>query len=83
MKGPQKRATERWGRRAETLTAWILRLKVYVIHVRRFVTPAGEIDIVARRGLVLVIVEVKARQLLDMEGIVSDRQRRRLVKAAT
>ena len=50
---------------------------------RRLVTPAGEIGIIARRGPVLVIVEVKALQLLDKEGIVSDRQRRRLVRAAT
>ena len=83
MKGPQKQAAERWGRRAETLTTWLLRLKGYVILERCLVTPAGEIDIVARRGLVLVIVEVKARQLLGMEGILSDRQRRRLVHVAT
>ena len=83
MKGPQKQAAERWGRRAETLTTWLLRLKGYVILERRLVTPAGEIDIVARRGLVLVIVEVKARQFLDMEGIVSERQTRRLVQVAT
>lgn len=83
MKGPQKQAAERWGRRAETLTTWLLRLKGYVILERCLVTPAGEIDIVARRGLVLVIVEVKARKFLDMEGIVSERQRRRLVQVAT
>ena len=77
MKRTQKQAPERWGRRAETLTAWLLRRKGYVILERSLVTPAGEIDIVARRSLVLVIVEVKARQLLDMESIVSDRQRRR------
>ena len=46
-------------------------------------TPAGEIDIVARCGLGLVIVEVKVQQLRDMEGIVSDGQKRRLVQAAT
>ena len=27
MKCPKKQAAERWGRRAETLTAWLLRLK--------------------------------------------------------
>ena len=61
MKGPQKQAAERWGQRAEILTAWLLRLKGYVILERRLVTPAGDFDIVTRHGLVLLIVEVKAR----------------------
>ena len=41
MKGPQKQAAARWGQRAEILTAWLLRLKGYVILERRLVTPAG------------------------------------------
>lgn len=54
-------AAERWGRRAEALAALWLRAKGYAVLARRVRTPVGEIDLVARRGKVLVFVEVKAR----------------------
>lgn len=77
------RAAERRGRRAETIVAWLLRAKRYRILQRRFRTPAGEIDIVARRRDVLVIVEVKRRtdQTAALEA-VTGRQRDRLARAA-
>lgn len=53
------------GRRAETIAAWWLRLKFYRIVGRRVRTYAGEIDLVARRGRTLALVEVKARDHLD------------------
>jgi putative endonuclease len=55
-------AAEHFGRRGETLAAWFLRLKGYRILASRFKTPAGEIDLVARRFGTLVFVEVKARR---------------------
>ncbi|MCZ6763390.1 MAG: YraN family protein [Alphaproteobacteria bacterium] len=63
MTGAQnRRAAERRGRRAETLAAWVLRLKGYRILARGWRTRAtGEIDIVARRGRLVAFVEVKAR----------------------
>ncbi len=50
---------------------------------RRFRCPAGEIDIVARRGRTLAIVEVKARANVDqaIEALTA-RQRARLERAA-
>lgn len=57
---PRRRA-ERAGRSAETLAAWVLRLKGYAIVAMRYKTPIGEIDIVARRGRLIAIVEVKHR----------------------
>src|SRR5690606_20781701 len=59
--GPDRRRAERAGRRAETLAALFLRLKLYRIVAMRYKTPVGEIDIVARRGRMLVLVEVKQR----------------------
>lgn len=50
---------------AETLAAWFLRLRGYRIADRRFKTPVGEIDIVARRGRGVVFVEVKKRGVMD------------------
>ena len=61
----------------------LLRLKGFRILARRFRTPVGEIDIVARRGRVVAFVEVKARADLVTAGeSVGARQRRRIARAA-
>ena len=50
---------------------------------RRARTRAGEIDLVARRGRVLVIAEVKARKTYaDAAYAIGARQRQRLMRAA-
>jgi putative endonuclease len=61
MTTARRRAAEDRGRRAETVAAWFLRLKGYRILSRRYKTPAGEIDLIARRGRTIVFVEVKQR----------------------
>lgn len=60
----RKKAEQR-GRRAETLSAWLLRLKGYKILEMRARTPHGEIDIIALKGKILAIVEVKQRPTLE------------------
>lgn len=50
------------GLNAETLAAFYLRCKGYRILERRFRTPLGEIDIIARRGKAVAFVEVKLRK---------------------
>ena len=78
----RKRAEGR-GRRAETLSAWLLRVKGYRILARRFRTPAGELDIVARRGRIIAFVEVKARA--DFEAAIlsiTPHQQARIMRAA-
>lgn len=71
------------GRRAERLAAWWLRLKGYRILAQDFRCPVGEIDLIARRGGILAIVEVKRRARLDSAGeAVSRRQQRRIRRAA-
>jgi len=70
-------AAELFGRRGETLAAWFLRLKGYRILATRFKTPAGEIDLVAKRFGTLVFVEVKARKsgsIADAWIAVNDRR---------
>ena len=54
---------QRWrqGRRAEAWAVLWLRLKGYRILARNFRVPVGEIDVIAGRGRVLALVEVKAR----------------------
>lgn len=78
-----RQAAERRGRWAETAAAWYLRAKGYRIRARRFKTPRGEIDIVAQRGSVLAIVEVKARATAGSAvAAVTRYSRSRLIDAA-
>ncbi len=80
--GPRHSAWLR-GRRAEWLAAWWLRLKGYRILARDVRTPVGEIDLIARRGRVLALVEVKARPSLDEAAWALTRfQRARIERAA-
>ncbi len=50
------------GDRGEDLAAAVLKQQGYKILERNYVTPLGEIDLVARQGKVLVVVEVKTRK---------------------
>lgn len=79
----ERRAAFRFGLSAESRAAAYLIAKGYRIVTRRFKSPFGEIDIVARRRGTLVFVEVKARARFDeaAEAIVP-RQRNRIVAAA-
>ncbi len=60
-----RQSAERRGRRAESLAALALTLKGYRILARNVRLPAGEIDLIAGKGRLLVFVEVKARADLD------------------
>ena len=83
MSGGQRRRAWRFGRIAESLCAWHLRLRGYRIVARGFRTKVGEIDIVARRGGVLAVVEVKGRGDLAAAALaLGRRQRRRIARAA-
>jgi putative endonuclease len=79
---PERLRAFRYGLAAETACAWWLRLQGYRIVARRYRTPVGEIDLVARRGGVLAFIEVKARAELGELAAPTPRQRRRIVRAA-
>jgi putative endonuclease len=80
---PERRAAFRLGLTAEIKAAALLMAKGYRIVARRWRSPVGEIDLVARRGRVLVFVEVKARDRLDDAAeSVTPRQRHRIVAGA-
>ncbi len=70
------------GRRAEWLAALWLMAKGYRILGLRLKTPFGEIDLLAQRGQVLAVVEVKRRRTQD-EALyaVGAVQRERLARA--
>jgi putative endonuclease len=68
----------RRGHRGEWLASLALMLKGYRIVARRYRTRAGEIDLIARRGDLVIIVEVKARptlvEAMDALGPFSERR---------
>ena len=68
----------RRGHRSEWLAAAALMAKGYRIVARRYRTRLGEIDLIARRGDLVAIVEVKARPTLAaaMDAIGGTSERR-------
>jgi putative endonuclease len=80
---PARLAAYRRGLSAESLAAWLLRAKLFRILARRYRTPAGEIDVIARRGRTIVFVEVKTRPS-ETEALeaVGPTARRRITRAA-
>jgi putative endonuclease len=80
---PARRAAFARGLSAESRAALLLMAKGYRIAARRWKSPVGEIDIVARRRNLLVFVEVKARDGLDEAALaVTPFQKRRILAAA-
>jgi putative endonuclease len=78
-----KRTNHATGLAAETITACVLRCKGYRIVARRYKTPVGEIDLVARRRNTLAFVEVKARQrMAEALAAATPAMRQRIVRAA-
>ena len=77
-----RRQAYRAGRGAETIAAAWLRLKGYRILARDYRAGVGELDIMARRGRLLAVVEVKRRAGLRRAlEAVTERQQRRIVRA--
>jgi putative endonuclease len=56
--------TKALGRKGERRAAWFYRLRGFAIVARNVHIRGGEIDLIARRGRLLVFVEVKTRQSL-------------------
>jgi putative endonuclease len=79
----QRQIAFRTGISAESRAAALLIVKGFRILARRWRSPVGEIDIVARRRSLLIFVEVKARgQQDDAAWSVTEGQRARIVAAA-
>ena len=77
-----RKRSERLGRRAEFIAMIYMRLTGHRILAHRWRGSGGEIDIVARRGSLLVFCETKFRQRHGEAGIPSPYQRRRICRAA-
>jgi putative endonuclease len=64
------------------MAAWWLRLKGWRILDTRVRTPAGEVDLVAKRGALIAFVEVKTRSTAAGLDIAIDERRLARVAAA-
>jgi putative endonuclease len=86
MDFPRARARHlRLGRRGEDAACRYLRDRGGEVLLRNYRSPAGEIDIIARDGLTLCFVEVKARHVRAAArpaAGLSRRQQRRIRRAA-
>ncbi len=84
MRAPSEKRVraERSGRLAETLAAFAYRLRGFEILDRRFKAAGGEIDLVARRGTLLVFAEVKRRAEIDTALLAVTYKNRRRMEAA-
>ncbi len=80
---PRRQKAFRLGMSAEGKAALFLNAKGYREIARRWKCRAGEIDLVMKRGALIVFVEVKARARIDdaAESVLL-RQQRRIVAAA-
>ena len=71
------------GRASEFVAAFWLMAKGWRILAFRLKTPQGEIDLLARRGAILAVIEVKRRATIEAAlEAVGHRQRQRLRAAA-
>lgn len=79
----RRQAAERRGRQAERVAGWWLRLKGWKIVGRRLRTPAGEVDLVARKDAMLAFIEVKARgSAAELDRAIDERRLARVAAAA-
>ncbi len=81
--GPRKLPSRLLGARGERRAAWFYRLRGYRILARNVRLPAGEIDLVVKRGALVVIAEVKTRQSITAgEGheAVNRKKREKLIR---
>jgi len=83
LASPARVAAFRTGLSAESRAAAFLIAKGYRILAKRFRTPHGEIDLVAKKRNLLAFIEVKARASLDEAAYaVTPRQQSRIIDAA-
>lgn len=77
-----RQLNERRGHRGELFASLALMLKGYRIVARRYKTRLGEIDLIARRGDLVLVVEVKLRPTLTEAMDAVTRMSERRIEAA-
>jgi len=88
MKRPRRatsdrKAAENRGREGERRAAWWLWLRGWRILDRRVRTPAGEVDLIVRKGNLIAFVEVKTRAThTELDFAIDERRLARVAAAA-
>jgi putative endonuclease len=88
MKRPRRatsdrKAAENRGREGERRAAWWLWLRGWRILDRRVRTPAGEVDLIVRKGNLVAFVEVKTRATgAELDFAIDERRLARVAAAA-
>lgn len=88
MKRPRRatsdrKAAENRGREGERRAAWWLWLRGWRILDRRVRTPAGEVDLIVRKGSLVAFVEVKTRATsAELDFAIDERRLSRVAAAA-
>ena len=83
MKDQARRQAQKQGIIAETIALWYLRLRGFHLLARNWQAYCGEIDLILRRGNLIIFVEVKSRRnVLAASEAITTRQRLRISKAA-
>lgn len=77
-----RQLNERRGHRGEFFASIALMLKGYRIVARRYKTRLGEIDLIARRGDLVLVVEVKLRPTLTAAMDAVTRMSEKRIEAA-
>lgn len=74
----KRKHAQQWGHVSEWIAAASLILKGYRIIKMRYKTKLGEVDIIARKRHLIVMVEVKARRTIDeaVDAVTITNQRR-------
>ena len=79
----KRQQAEARGRKGEAYAALWLRVKGWRILAKRVRTPAGEVDLVAKRGKLVAFIEVKTRATVaELDHAIDDYRLRRVAAAA-
>jgi putative endonuclease len=79
----KRQQAEARGRKGEAYAALWLRMKGWRILAERVRTPAGEVDLVAKRGNLVAFIEVKTRATdAELDHAIDDYRLRRVAAAA-
>ena len=73
------------GRKGEEKAAEYLREQGYAVLERNYICPGGEIDIIVRKGNLVVFVEVKSWEVFtaeDLQYAVNGKKRNRIRRSA-
>ncbi len=78
-----RKAAELSGRDGEARAAWFLRSKGWRVLAQRLRTPAGEVDLVVKRGKLIAFVEVKTRKsIAELDHAIDEHRLARVAAAA-